>query len=149
MTAHNPKVDDVKATEARLREGAVAKALLERMTEAAVTRINEMSQGEMKQWGQVLKDSKATPEAPCPDLKIRDAAAEILLSSDVPARVAEPGAGATPIQTLAQPEAPRRGYHKEGGRQSTNLPLGIEQVSRQCTSPQTVGGIRTSSDRHK
>jgi hypothetical protein len=40
MSAHNPKVDDVKVTEARLREGAVAKALLERMTEAAVMRIN-------------------------------------------------------------------------------------------------------------
>jgi hypothetical protein len=77
MSAHNPKVDDAKATEARLREGAVAKA--ERMTEAAVIRINEMSQDEMKQWGQVLKDSKATPEAPCPALKIKDAAAEILL----------------------------------------------------------------------
>ena len=64
MSAHNPKVDDAKATEARLREGAVAKALLERMTEAAVMRINEISQDEMKQWGQVLKDSKANPEAP-------------------------------------------------------------------------------------
>ncbi len=40
MSTHNPKVDDVKATEARLREGAVAKALLEIMTEAAVIRIN-------------------------------------------------------------------------------------------------------------
>jgi hypothetical protein len=57
--AHNPKVDDVKATEAQLREGAVAKALLERMTEAAVIRINEMSQDEMKQRGQALKDSGA------------------------------------------------------------------------------------------
>jgi hypothetical protein len=129
MSAHNPKVDDTKVTEARLREGAVAKALLERMTEAAVIRINEMSQDEMKQWGQALKDSKATPEAPCPALKIKDAAAEILLLSKAPARGAEPGDGATPAQTLAQPEAPRKGYHEEGGRQSTNLPLGIEQVS--------------------
>jgi hypothetical protein len=132
MSAHNPKVDDVKATEARLREGAVAKALLERMTEAAVIRINEMSQDEMKQWGQALKDSKANPEAPCPALKIKGAAAEILLLSDKPVRVTEPGDGATPPQTLAQPEVPRKGYHEEGGRQSTNLPLGIEQVSRQC-----------------
>ncbi len=103
----------------------------------------------MKQWGQALKDSKATPEAPCPALKIKDAAAEILLLSDAPARVAEAGDGATPAQTLAQPEVPRKGYHEEGGRKSTNLPLGIKQVSRQCTSPPTVGGIHTSSDRHK
>ena len=109
MSAHNPKVDDVKATEARLREGAVAKALLERITEAAVIRINEMSQDEMKQWGQALKDSKATLEAPCTALKIKDAAAEILLLSDAPARVAEPGDGAIPAQTSAQPEVPRKG----------------------------------------
>ncbi len=137
-------MDDIKATEAWLREGAVARALLERMTEAAAIRINEMSQDEMKQWGQALKDSKATPEAPCPALKIKDAAAEILLLSD-----ADPGDGATSAQTLAQPEAPRKGYHEEGGKQSTNLPLGIEQVSRQCTRPPTVGGTHTSSDRHK
>jgi hypothetical protein len=149
MSAHNPKVDDIKATEARLREGAVARALLERMTEAAVIRINEMSQDEMKQWGQALKDSKATPEAPCPALKIKDAAAEILLLNDAPVRVVDPRDGATPTQTLAQTEAPRKGHHEEGGKQSTNLPLGIEQVSRQCTSPPTVGGIHTSSDRHK
>ncbi len=149
VLAHNPKVDDVKATKARLREGAVAKALLERMTEAAVIRINEMSEDEMKQWGQALKDSKATPEAPCPTLKIKDAAAEILLLSDAPVRVTEPGDGATPPQTLAQPEVPRKSYHEEGGRQSTNLPQGIEQVTRQCMSPPTMGGIRTSSDRHK
>ncbi len=103
----------------------------------------------MKQWGQALKDSKATPEAPCPALKIKDAATEILLVSDAPACVAEPGDGATPAQTLAQPEVLRKGYHEEGGRRSTNLPLGIEQVPRQCTSPPTVGGIHTSSDRHK
>jgi hypothetical protein len=149
MSAHNPKVDDVKATEARLREGAVGKALLERMTEAAVIRINEMSQDEMKQWGQSLKDCKATPEAPCPALKIKDAAAEILLLSDAPVLIMEPGDVVTPPQTLAQPEVPRKSYHEEGGRQYTNLPLGIEQVSRQCTSPPTVGGIHTSSDRHK
>ncbi len=41
MSAHNPKVDDVKVTKARLREGAVAKALFEKMTVAAVKRINE------------------------------------------------------------------------------------------------------------
>ena len=129
MSAHNPKVDDVKATEARLREGAVANALLERMTEAAVIRINEMSQDEMKQWGQVLKDSKANPEAPCPALKIKDAAAEILLLIDAPTRVADPGDDETPAQTLARPEAPRKGHHEEGGRQSINPPLGIKQVS--------------------
>ena len=129
MSAHNPKVDDIKVTEARLREGAVAKALLERMTEAAVMRINEMSQDEMKQWGQVLKDSKANPEAPCPALKIKDAAAEILLASNAPTRVADPGDGETPAQNLAQTEAPCKGHHEEGGRQSINLPLGIKQVS--------------------
>ncbi len=154
MSAHNPKVDDIKVTEARLREGAVAKALLERMTEAAVIRINEMSQDEMsqdemKQRGQALKDSKATPEGPCPALKIKDTAAEILLLSDAPTRVADPGDGATPAQTLAQPEAPRKGHHEEGGRQSINLPLRIEQVSRQCTSPPAVGENHISSDRHK
>jgi hypothetical protein len=149
MSAHNPKVDDIKVTEARLREGAVARALLERMTKAAVIRINEMSQDEMKQWGQALKDSKATPEAPCPALKIKDAAAKILLMSDAPTRVADPGDVATPAQTLAQTEAPRKGHHEEEGRQSINLPLGIEQVSRQCTNPPTVGGTHTSSDRHK
>ena len=123
MSAHNPKVDDTKVTEARLREGAVAKALLERMTEAAVMRINEMSQDEMKQWGQVLKDSKANPEAPCPALEIRDAAAEILLEGDAPTRVADPGDGATLAQALAQSETPRKGHHGGGGRQSINLPL--------------------------
>jgi hypothetical protein len=149
MSAHNPKVDDAKATKARLREGAVAKALLERMTEAAVIRINEMSQDEMKRWGQALKDSKANPEAPCPALKIKDTAAEILLLKDAPARVVDSRDGATPAQTLAQTEAPRKGHHQEGGRHSINLPLGIEQVSRQCTSPPTVGETHTSSDRRK
>ncbi len=126
MSAHNPKVDDVKATEARLREGVLAKALLERMTESAVIRINEMSQDEMKQWGQALKDSEATPEAPCPALKIKDAAAEIWLLNDAPACVVDPRDGTTPAKTLAQPEASRKGHHEEGGRQPTNLPLGIE-----------------------
>ena len=149
MSAHNPKVDDIKVTEARLREGAVAKALLERMTEAAVVRINEMSQDEMKQWGQVLKDSKANPEAPCPALEIRDAAAEILLRSDAPIRVTGPGDGATPAQALAQSEAPREGHHEEGGRQPIVLPRGIEQVSRQCTSSPTVGEAHTSNNRPK
>jgi len=149
MSAHNPKVDDIKVTEARLREGAVAKALLERMTEAAVMRINEMSQDEMKQWGQVLKDSKANPEAPCPALEIRDAAAEILLGSYAPTRVTDPGNGATLAQALAQSETPREGHHEGGGRQSINLPLRIEQVSRQCTSSPTVGEAHTSNDRPK
>jgi hypothetical protein len=149
MSAHNPKVDDIKVTEARLREGAVAKALLERMTEAAVMRINEMSQDEMKQWGQVLKDSKANPEAPCPALEIRDAAAEILLRSDAPIRVTGPGDGATPAQALAQSEAPREGHHEEGGRQPIVLPRRIEQVSRQCTSSPTVGEAHTSNNRPK
>ncbi|MFN9907293.1 MAG: hypothetical protein ACK56F_14435, partial [bacterium] len=103
----------------------------------------------MKQWGQVLKDSKANPEAPYPALKIKDAAAEILLLSDAPTRVADPGDGATPAQILTQPKAPRKGHPEEGGRHSINLPLGIEQVSRQCTSPPTVGETHTSSDRHK
>jgi hypothetical protein len=139
MSVHNPKVNHVKVTEARLREGAVAKALLERMTEAAVIRINEMSQDEMKQWGQALKGNKATPEAPCPVLKIENPVAEILLLSDPPARVTEPGDGATPAQTLAQPEVSRKGNHEEAGRQSTYLPPGFEQVPRQCTSSPTVG----------
>jgi hypothetical protein len=149
MSAHNPKVDDVKVTEAQLREGAVAKALLDRMTEAAVKRINEISQDEMKQWGQALKGSKATPEAPCPALKIEDTAAEVLLLSDAPACVKEPGDGATPAQTLAQPEVSRRGNHEEGGKQSTNLPPEFEQVPRQCAYSPTVGEIRTSSNRCK
>jgi len=149
MSAHNPKVDDVKATEARLREGAVAKALLERMTEAAVIRINEMSQDEMKQWGQALKDSKATPEAPCPTIKIKNAAAEILLPSDAPAHVTDPGDGATKAQILAQPKAPREDNHEEEERQSTNLPPGFEQVPRQCTSPLTVGEVHNSGNRRK
>jgi hypothetical protein len=92
MSAHNPKVDDVKVTEARLREGAVAKALFEKMTIPAVKRINGMSQDEMKQWGQALKGSKATLEALCPSLEIKNTAAEILLLSDAPAWAAEPGA---------------------------------------------------------
>jgi hypothetical protein len=131
MPAHNLKVDDVKVTEAWLREGAVAKALLDRMTEAAVKRINEMSQDEMKQWGQALKGSKATPEAPCPALKIEDAAAEILLLSNAPVHVMEPGDGATLAQTLAQPEVFRKGNHVEEGKQSTNLSPEFEQVPRQ------------------
>jgi hypothetical protein len=97
----------------------------------------------------VLKDSKANPEAPCPALKIMDTAAEILLASNAPMRVADPGDGATRAQTLAQSEAPRKGHHEEGGRQSINLPLRIEQVSRQCTSPPTVGEAHTNNDRHK
>ncbi len=84
-----------------------------------------MSQDEMKQWGQALKGSKATPEAPCSGLNIEDTVAEILLLSDVPARVKEPGDGA---QTLAQTEVSRRGNHEEEGKQSTNLPPGFKQV---------------------
>ncbi len=141
MSAHNPKVDDVKVTEARLREGAVAKALLDRMTEAAVKRINEMSQDEMKQWGQALKGSKATLEAPCPALKIEDAAAEILLLGNAPVRVMEPGDSATPAQTSARPEVSRKGNHEEEGRQSTNLSPEFKQVPRQCAGSPTVGEI--------
>jgi hypothetical protein len=144
MSAHNPKVDDVKVTEARLREGAVAKVLFERMTEAAVIRINKMSQDEMKQWGQALKSSKATPEAPCPALKIENAAAEILLLSNAPARITEPGDVATPAKTLVQLEVSRKGNHEEEERQSINLPPGFEQVPRQCAGFPTVGEIHTS-----
>ncbi len=40
----------MKVTETRLREGAVAKALFEKMTAEEVKKIDEMSQNKLKQW---------------------------------------------------------------------------------------------------
>jgi hypothetical protein len=149
MSAHNPKVGDVKVTEARLREGAVAKALFEKMTVAAVKRINGMSQDEMKQWGQALKGSKATPEAPCPSLEIENTAAELLLLSDAPAHAAEPGDSTTPARTSAQLEASRECNHEKEEKRSINLPPGFEQVPRQCTDFPTLGETHPSVNQCK
>ncbi len=83
------------------------------MTVAAVKRINGMSQEEMKQWGQALKGSKATPEAPCPSLEIENAAAELFLLSDAPVRATEPGDNTTPARTSAQLEVSRESNHEK------------------------------------
>ncbi len=131
-------------TEARLREGAVAKALFEKMTVAAVKRINEMSQDEMKQWGQVLKGSKATPETLCPSLKIENTAAEVLLLSNAPVCAVDPGDSATPARISTQLVVPRECNHEGERKQPINFPPGFEQVTRQCTDFPTVGEVHPS-----
>jgi hypothetical protein len=92
----------------------------------------------MKQWGQALKGSKATPEALCPALKIEDTAAEILLLSNALACATEPGDSATPARTSAQLEVSRKGNHEEKEKQPIHGPPGFEQVPRQCTDFPTV-----------
>jgi hypothetical protein len=62
MSINSLKNHGLESTEARLREEAVAKALFEQITAEAVNKINGMSQSELKQWEQALKDRKA-PQA--------------------------------------------------------------------------------------
>jgi hypothetical protein len=114
------------------------------MTIAAVKRINEMSQDEMKQWGQALKGSKATPEALCPSLEIENTAAEILLLSNAPMCAADPGDSATPARISTQLVVPRECNHEGERKQPINFPPGFEQVPRQCTDFPTVGEVHPS-----
>jgi hypothetical protein len=62
MSAHSPKVDDVKTDEARLREGAVAKAQLEQKIAEAKKELEKMST-QLECWEQATRVNKATPMA--------------------------------------------------------------------------------------
>jgi uncharacterized protein (DUF305 family) len=62
MSAHNPKVDDMKTDEARLREGAVAKAQLEQKIAEAKKELEKMST-QLERWEQATRVNKATPMA--------------------------------------------------------------------------------------
>jgi len=62
MSAHNPKVDDMKTDEARLREGAVAKAQLEQKIAEAKKELEKMST-QLECWEQATRVNKATPMA--------------------------------------------------------------------------------------
>ncbi len=62
MSAHSPKVDGMEADEARLREGAVAKAQLEQKIAEAKKELEKIST-QLERWGQTTRVNKATPMA--------------------------------------------------------------------------------------
>jgi hypothetical protein len=62
MSAHSPEVDDMKADEARLREGAVAKAQLEQKIAEAKKELERMST-QLERWEQATRVNKAIPMA--------------------------------------------------------------------------------------
>jgi hypothetical protein len=54
MSAHNPKVDDMEADEALLREGAVAKSQLEQKIAEAKKELEKMST-QLERWGLLFR----------------------------------------------------------------------------------------------
>jgi hypothetical protein len=146
MSTNDLDAHKIRMTGARLREGAVAKALFERMSIEAMNRINEMSQSELGRWEQALKDIKATPNMRCPSLKLENAAIEKMTASDTSTCAVEPTRTAVPIIVSAVLDAPHISNHEEWKKQATNFLPGFEHILQQCIgAPSWESPILTSS----
>ncbi len=136
MSAHNPKVDDMKADEARLREGAVAKAQLEQKIAEAKKELEKMST-QLERWEQATRVNKATPMALVSSSEVEAIPVRAGPISTAPMRASTPTCMITSNTALVPPEIP----HMDAGRKqfapsSSHLDLNLILDKSRVRSPQ-------------
>jgi hypothetical protein len=145
MSAHNPKVDDMKADEAWLREGAVAKAQLEQKIAEAKKELEKMST-QLERWEQTTRVSKATPTALVSSSEVEAIPARAGPISTTPMRASTSTCMITSNPTPIPPEIPRPDAYGEEAVRDFKFPPGFESHSQrtQSTMPSTMTDEETA-----
>jgi len=145
MSAHNPKVDDMKTDEARLREGAVAKAQLEQKIAEAKKELEKMST-QLEWWEQATRVNKATPMALVSSSEVEAIPVRAGPISTAPMRASTPTCMITSNTAPIPPEISRADTCGEEAVRAFKVPPGFESHSQRTQSkmPSTMTDEETA-----
>jgi hypothetical protein len=133
MSAHNPKVDDMKADEAWLREGAVAKAQLEQKIAEAKKELERMST-QLESWEQVTRVNKAIPMALVSSSEVEAIPVRAGPINTAPTHTSTSLLRITSNPAPIPPEIPRTDACGEEAIRALKLPPGFESHSQRTQS---------------
>jgi hypothetical protein len=143
MSAHNPKVDDMKADEARLREGAVAKAQLEQKIAEAKKELERMST-QLERWEQATRVNKANPMAHNSSSEVEAIPVRTGPISATPIRAPTSACVITSNPEPTPLEIPRTDAHGEEAFRTLKLPPGFGSHSQQ--TPNKMASTMTGEE---